>query len=52
MPDLQIDEDTIGVLVDMAFMIHHDLDGKIPFEFQPFKDELQVLLDTLCFTIH
>jgi len=48
----RIDEDMIGVLVDIAFIVHHQLNGEIPFELLPFEAELEVLLNTLNFTIH
>jgi len=48
----KIDASSISELVDIAFLIHHQLDGEIPFILQGFEYELRVLLDTLNFTIH
>tara|TARA_A100000172_G_scaffold64812_1_gene44293 strand:- start:417 stop:584 length:168 start_codon:yes stop_codon:yes gene_type:complete len=47
-----VDEGMINVLIDIAFILHHQFDSEVPFELQPFKDELEVLLNTLNFTIH
>jgi|TARA_R100001443_G_scaffold110573_1_gene122641 hypothetical protein len=48
----RIDEDMINVLVDIAFIVYHQMNGEIPFELMPFENELEVLLNTLNFTIH
>jgi len=49
---IHVDESMINVLIDIAFILHHQFDSEVPFELQPFKDELEVLLNTLNFTIH
>ena len=49
---IYVDESMINVLIDIAFILHHQFDSEVPFELQPFKDELEVLLNTLNFTIH
>tara|TARA_R110001583_G_scaffold64604_1_gene187355 strand:- start:162 stop:329 length:168 start_codon:yes stop_codon:yes gene_type:complete len=49
---IHVDEGMINVLIDIAFILHHQFDSEVPFELQPFKDELEVLLNTLNFTIH
>jgi len=48
----KIDAKGISELVDIAFVIHHEFDGEIPFLLQDFEYELRVLLDTLNFTRH
>jgi len=48
----KIDASSISELVDIAFVIHHEFDGEIPFLLQDFEYELRVLLDTLNFTRH
>jgi hypothetical protein len=48
----KLDASSISELVDIAFVIHHEFDGEIPFLLQDFEYELRVLLDTLNFTIH
>ena len=48
----RINEDTRDVLIDIAFVVYHEFEGEIPLALLPFKDELEVLLNNINFTIH